>query len=158
MKQLPLLLASLFIFSSPAFADVAISDVRAFETAEGMKNGAVLLTIKNTGAEDDKLVSASSDIAARTEVHEMTEENGVMKMRKVEGITVKAGETVNLKPEGYHIMVMDLKAPLKTGEKFPLTLTFEKSGNVTKDVDVVSRMAAPVHHHSNTDQSSHDHH
>lgn len=152
MKPLLSLLAALLVISNPAFADIAIDNVKAFETAEGMKNGAVLLNIKNTGAEDDKLVSASSDVADKTEIHEMAEENGVMKMREVKSVDVKAGETVELKAGGYHIMLMGLKKPLKADEKFPMTLTFEKAGAVTKDVGVVSRKTTAADH------SSHEHH
>lgn len=152
MKTLPLVLASLLLVSTPALAEIKLDNVQAFETSEGMKNGAVLLSITNTGAEDDTLVSASSTIAAKTEVHEMSENNGIMKMQKVDTVLVKAGETVTFKPDGYHIMVMGLKAPLKAGEEFPLSLTFNKAGTVNHTVGIVSRAPIAAEH------QSHEHH
>lgn len=139
MKTL-LLATALLCLTSPAFAaDVKVSDAYAYETSEGMKNGAALFTIKNDGKEADRLLSASSTVSAKTQIHEMTEKNGIMKMGEVPGVDVKAGDTVTFSSNGYHVMLIDLKAPLKAGSEFPLSLKFEKAGTVETKVSVKSR-------------------
>ncbi|MDE2064634.1 MAG: copper chaperone PCu(A)C, partial [Bradyrhizobium sp.] len=89
------------------------------------------------GTTADKLVGVTGDISDKIEVHEMSMTNGVMKMRPVEGgLTIDPGKSVKFAPNGYHLMIMDLKAPLKQGEKVPLTLQFERAGKVTVTFDV----------------------
>jgi len=95
------------------------------------------LTITNTGATDDRLVSATSPIAAATQIHQMTVENDVMKMRELgDGIVIPAGQTVTLQPGGLHIMFMKLGGPLVEGTTVPVTLTFETAGTVAVDLAV----------------------
>jgi copper(I)-binding protein len=95
------------------------------------------LTIENKGSAMDRLVGVSADIAGKIEVHEMASHDGVMKMRPIEkGLTIDPGKTVKLAPGGYHLMMMDLKSPLKQGDKVPLTLEFEKAGKVQVTLDV----------------------
>ena len=95
------------------------------------------LTIENRGSAADRLVSVSGDIAGRIELHEMAMDDGVMKMRPLEkGLTIEPGKTVKLAPGGNHVMMLDLKAPLKQGDKVPLTLDFEKAGKVAVSLDV----------------------
>ncbi len=111
--------------------DVMVKQPWARATLGQVKNGASFLTLHNMGAEDDKLVAAAGTAAKRIELHSHTMVDGVMKMREVEGgIPVAAGSMVELKPGGFHIMMMGITAPLKEGEMFPLTLTFEKAGSV----------------------------
>ncbi|PZP55378.1 MAG: hypothetical protein DI586_07030 [Micavibrio aeruginosavorus] len=153
MKSL-LLTAALLCLTTPAFADIQVTDVRAFETSEGMKNGAVLLTLKNTGKEDDKIISASTLAADQTEIHEMLETDGVMKMREVGAITIKAGEEVAFKPDGYHIMLLGLKEPLKAGNARPLTLKFLRASEIKTTVEVISRSTKKETGHS----AHHGHH
>jgi len=106
-------------------------------TPSGAKVGGGFLTIENKGSAPDKLVSASADVAGNIELHEMATTDGVMKMRPVEGgLTIEPGKTVKLAPGGYHLMMMDLKSPLKQGDKLPLTLQFEKAGKVAVTLDV----------------------
>jgi copper(I)-binding protein len=88
-------------------------------------NGAVYVTLSNSGSEPDALVSASTDVAQTTELHETTHDGGVMKMRPVKTIPVPAGGKTEMKPGGYHIMLMGLKHDLKPGEKVTVTLKFE---------------------------------
>ncbi len=89
------------------------------------------VTIRNTGASADRLTGGSADFAASVEVHEMAMEGDVMKMRALpEGLALPAGGEVALKPGGYHLMFIGLKAPLKEGETVNVTLTFEKAGAV----------------------------
>jgi copper(I)-binding protein len=117
--------------------DLVISQAWSRATPGGAKIGAGYLTIENKGAAADTLVGISGDIAGKIEVHEMTMNNGVMTMRPLEkGLTVDPGKTVTLAPGGYHLMMTDLKMPMKQGEKLPLTLEFEKAGKVAVMLDV----------------------
>ncbi len=99
-------------------------------TPAGARSGAVFMTIENKGKDADRLLSASSPAAGIVEIHEMKMANGMMQMREVTGLEIKPGATVELKPGGYHVMLMDLKTPLKQGESVPVTLKFEKAGAV----------------------------
>lgn len=95
------------------------------------------LTIVNTGAEDERLVSVSVDFAKEGQIHEMAMEGDVMKMRQLpEGLVIPAGETVTLEPGGLHLMFMGLTQPLVEGETVPVTLTFEKAGTTTIDLHI----------------------
>lgn len=117
--------------------DLVISQAWSRATPNGAKNGGGYLTIENKGAAADKLLGGSSDVAGDVQVHEMSMQNGVMKMRPVEGgLTIEPGKTVKLAPGGYHLMIMDLKAALKQGEKVQVTLDFEKAGKVTVPFEV----------------------
>jgi periplasmic copper chaperone A len=117
--------------------DLVISQAWSRATPNGAKIGAGYLTIENKGALPDRLVGISGDISSRIEVHEMSMNNGVMRMRPVDGgLAIDAGKTVKLAPSGYHLMIMDLKGPLKQGDKLPLTLQFEKAGKVAVTLEV----------------------
>ena len=117
--------------------DLVISQAWSRATPNGAKIGAGYLTIENKGTTADKLVGVSGDVSPRIEVHEMSMNNGVMKMRAVDGgLTIDPGKTVKLGPGGFHLMIMDLKNPLKLGDKLPLTLQFEKAGKVAVTLDV----------------------
>ncbi len=99
------------------------------------QTGVIYLTITDTGA-PDRLTSVASPVAASAALHESFSENGVSKMREIAGLAVSPGTPVTLAPGGYHIMLMGLKQPLKQGDAFPVTLTFEKAGQVTANVTV----------------------
>ena len=101
-------------------------------TVPGAKVAAGYLSIKNTGSEPDRLISVSSEVAGKSEIHEMAVDgNGVMTMRPVRGgIEIAPGGEVELAPKGLHIMFMQLNQQIKEGEKFKGTLTFEKAGSV----------------------------
>ena len=117
--------------------DLVISQAWTRATPGGARIGGGFLTIENKGTSPDKLVGVSADIAGKVEVHEMATNNGVMKMRPVEGgLTIDPGKTVKLAPGGLHLMMMDLKSPLKQGDKLPVTLHFEKAGKVAVTLDV----------------------
>ena len=117
--------------------DLVISQAWTRATPGGAKTGGGFLTIENKGSAPDKLIGASADAAGKVEVHEMTTNDGVMKMRPVEGgLTIDPGKTAKLAPGGYHLMMMGLKAPLKQGDKLPVTLQFEKAGKVAVTLDV----------------------
>jgi len=117
--------------------DLVITQAWSRATPGGAKVGGGYLTIENKGMTADKLIGVSGDVSDKIEVHEMSMDNGVMKMRPVEGgLTIDPGKTVKLTPSGYHLMIMDLKSPLKQGEKILVTLVFEKAGKVAVTLDV----------------------
>jgi periplasmic copper chaperone A len=117
-------------------ADIALDHPWARATPAGAQVGAGYVTIKNTGAAPDRLVSATSDVAGKVEIHEMTMADGVMKMRAVNGLDVAPGKSVELKPGGYHIMFVELKQPLKAGDSIKGALQFEKAGIVPVEFKV----------------------
>ena len=99
-------------------------------------NGAAYMALMTKGSETDRLVAVESDVAKRIELHTHLMEDGVMKMRQVEAIEVAPGEPTVLKPGGLHVMLMGLKEPLVEGQRFPLTLVFEKAGRVQIEVAI----------------------
>jgi copper(I)-binding protein len=117
--------------------DLVITEAWSRATPGGAKTGGGYLTIENKGAASDRLIGGSADVAGKIEVHEMAMNNGVMTMRPLDkGLTIEPGKTVKLAPGGYHLMMSDLKSPLKRGDKLPVTLEFEKAGKVTVSLDV----------------------
>ena len=117
--------------------DLVLDNAWSRATPGGAKVGGGYLTVDNKGSAADKLIGGSSPAAGKVEVHEMAMNNGVMTMRPVkDGLSIPAGKSVTLSPGGYHLMLMDLKAPLKKGDKIPVTLKFEKAGNVNITLDV----------------------
>jgi periplasmic copper chaperone A len=132
-----ILAAALMLVAGPGVAEtykvgsIQIEQPWARATPKGATIGAGYMKITNTGTEPDRLVGGSVSFAGRFEVHSMTMEQGVMKMREVkDGLEIKPGETVELKPGGYHVMFVDLKEPLKQGEDVTVTLKFAKAGTV----------------------------
>jgi copper(I)-binding protein len=112
---------------------------------KGATVAAGYMTIKNTGSESDRLVGGSTPVAAKFEVHEMTMDKGVMKMRPLaDGLEIKPGETVELKPSSSHIMMMGLKQPIQKGKPFKASLTFEKAGPVDVEFAVEGIGATPA--------------
>jgi copper(I)-binding protein len=113
------------------------------------------MKIKNLGTEPDRLVGGSTPVAGRFEIHEMSMDKGVMKMRPLpSGLEVKPGETIELKPSSSHIMMMDLKEPIQRGKPFKASLMFEKAGQVDVDfaVEAVGATSSgpsahDAHHH-----------
>ncbi len=131
--------------TAPVIAPPVISQgAQAYATADGARTGAVFVSINNPSPDAERLLGASSDKAATVEIHEsvVDEADGTMQMRKVDGIDLAAGQTIELKPGGYHIMLIDLSAPLVEGETFNVTLQFEKFGAMTVPVSVVAPGAA----------------
>jgi copper(I)-binding protein len=119
--------------------DLVITQAWSRATPGGAKIGGGYLTIENKGSAPDRLIGGSGDIAGKIEVHEMSMNDGVMTMRPLDkGLTIEPGKIVKLAPGGFHLMLFDLKAPLKQGDKVPITLEFEKAGKVTLSLDVQS--------------------
>jgi periplasmic copper chaperone A len=110
-------------------------------TAQGQRIGGAYLQIDNGGAAD-RLLSVRGDVADALQLHSMTLKDNVMHMREVDAIDVPAGGKVKLEPGGLHIMLLGLKAPLAAGSSFPLTLKFEKAGELKVEVKVESGMPA----------------
>lgn len=108
---------------------VVVEEPWARATPPGAPNGAGYLTIRNPGAEPDRLVAAASPRAARVELHQMTIADGVARMRPVtDGIDVPAGEALVLEPGGLHLMFRELDGAFTAGQSVPVTLTFEQAG------------------------------
>ena len=106
-------------------------------TPRGASVGGGYLTIANTGTAPDRLVGGASDVSSRFEIHEMSMDGGVMRMRAMpKGIEIKPGETVVFKPGGYHVMFMGIKQPFEQGKRVKATLEFEKAGKVELDFAV----------------------
>ncbi len=117
--------------------DLVITQAWSRATPGGAKIAGGYLTIENKGATADRLIGGSADVAGKFEVHEMAMKDGVMTMRPLDkGLVIEPGKTVKLAPGGYHLMLMDLKSPLKQGDKLPVTLEFEKAGKVKLAFDV----------------------
>lgn len=126
--------------------DISLDHPWSRATPAGAPVGAGYVTLKNSGAAADKLVSATADVARKVEVHEMAMDNGVMKMRPVNGLEIPAGQSVELKPGGYHIMFMGLKQQLKAGDTVKGVLTFEKAGAVPVEFKVEAMSAGQPGH------------
>jgi len=117
--------------------NLKISIPWARATPKGASVGGAYMTITNTGDVPDRLLGGSSDASSHFELHEMSMENGVMKMRPLgKGLEIKPGQTVEFKPGGYHAMFVGLKAPFEEGQHVNATLEFEKAGNIAVDFAV----------------------
>jgi len=140
-------LIGLWFLALPAWAQVSAEKPWSRETPPGAKVGAGFMQLKNAGAAD-RVVGASSPVAGRVEMHVTVREGEVMKMREVKAFDLPAGGTFELKPGGAHLMLMDLKRPLKKGETVPLTLKLEKGGELKLELPVQelgARSPAPMH-------------
>lgn len=123
-------------------------------TPGGAKIAGGYLKVTNSGATPDRLVSATASSAGRVEIHEMSMVSGVMRMRPLsDGLTIKPGETVELKPGGFHMMFMDITQPFKQGDAVKATLQFEKAGKL----DVVFNVGALGASGGGDDHSGHKH-
>src|SRR6266581_2992802 len=117
--------------------DLVITQAWSRATPGGAKIAGGYLTIQNKGSAADRLIGGSADVADKVQVHEMATTNGVMTMRPLDkGLPIEPGKTVRLAPGGHHLMLLDLKSPLKQGDKVPVTLEFEKAGKVKLTFDV----------------------
>ena len=158
LRLLRTALAAAILVVTPAFAHNGVVHLGPINislpfTRATLPNAPVaggFLTIENTGTEADRLVSATSDIAGETQIHEMAMQGDVMKMRQLaDGLEIPAGETVVLAPGGFHIMFMGLKQALVEGETITVTLTFEKAGTVDVVLPIEAAAAdAPTAEHA----------
>ena len=134
------------LFSTAAEAQITVQDAWARATPPGAKIAAGYLVIRNAGGAD-RLLGASSPAAERVETHTTMRDGDISRMREVKGYEVPARGTLELKPAGSHLMLVNLKAPLKEGTTVPLTLKFEKAGEVKTELQV-RPLVGGEHHHS----------
>ena len=133
-------LMSLPFVASAQDADIVVSGEWARPILIAGRPGGAYFHIKNNGTEADKLVSATSSISPRVEVHEHTMTDGVMKMSQVEGgLEIPVGGEVELKPGSYHIMMFDTDNKYGPGDKIDLKLEFEKAGTIKKTLEIRAR-------------------
>lgn len=109
-------------------------------------NGAGYMTLANGGSEADRLVAAETAAAAKSQIHRSVTEGGVSRMLHQEnGVVIPAGESVTFAPGGYHVMLIGLKAPIRMGDRVPLTLVFERAGRVDVELSVAMKPAGDGH-------------
>lgn len=150
-KHLLFLLAGLLTYPVSGHAAVTIEEAWSRATAPEQKVGAAYMKLRST--ETAKLVGVRTTVAGQAEIHEMSMQGGVMKMRQITELSLPAQRTIELKPGGHHIMLMNLAQPLKAGQRVPLTLIIEKQNREREEVAVEAevRAAAPAaaagHHH-----------
>ncbi len=130
--------AALSLLAPAAIAqDIVIEDPYARASRPGAPTGAIFMVIQNTGDTPDRLVGAASPVAKRVELHTHIEDNGIMRMREIEGgIEIPAGGTHVLQRGGDHVMLMGLTETLEDGLTVEVTLTFESAGDITATVPV----------------------
>lgn len=147
MRLVPTLIGLAFaaFAAAPAYAedvkigDIIVSSAWSRATPNGAKIGVGYVRLTNTGTENDRLVSLSTDAAAKAEIHEMAMKDGIMTMRPLpQGIDLDPGETVELKPGGTHIMFIDILRPLKEGQLITAKLVFQHAGAGSVDFDIES--------------------
>ena len=134
MNKSAFLIAVALLASAAANAQVTVADPWVRTTVAQQKTTAAYMTI--TSLQGGKLVEASSPVAASAEVHEMKMDGDLMKMRAVDTLPLPMGKAVELKPNGYHMMLMGLKAPVKAGDVVPIKLVIEDAKGQRKTVDV----------------------
>ncbi len=123
---------------------ISIENPWARETVEGQAAGGGFMTIVNDGQREDQLVSASSPASREVQIHTMSMDGGVMRMRQLtDGLAIPAKGEVELKPRGLHIMFIGLKEPLRRGTNVPVTLNFRRAGSMTAQFKVQA-MTAPM--------------
>ncbi len=123
---------------------VVVQQPWARATPKGAKTGAAYMTLKNNGASVDRLMSATTPVADQVQFHKETEDNGVSRMREVRNVELAPGDKIVFKPGEMHMMLVGLKQPLIEGETLPLTLRFEKAGNI--DVTLPIEKVGAMHH------------
>lgn len=141
MAAIVITAAAVAALSRAAEVNLNLSDAWARPTLGAGRTSAAYVTVTNMGSADDRLVAAGLPGAASVEIHTAGMENGVMRMRRLEGVDIPAGESVRFAPGGLHIMIIGLEDPLVEGDTVPLTLVFEEAGKFT--VQTVVTMTPP---------------
>lgn len=134
MKRIVLSALLFAATSMQALAQVSVADPWVRATVPQQKATGAFMSITST--KGGRLVDAKSPVAGVVEIHEMKMENNMMKMRAVAGIELPPGKAVALAPSGYHVMLMDLKQPMKEGDAVPITLTIEDKDKKRETVEV----------------------
>ncbi len=135
-------LLALALTTASAFAQTQVTVKEAWVRATAAQQKATGAFMTLTAASEARLVAAQSPAAGTVEIHESKTENNVMKMRAVNAVALPAGKPVELKPGGFHVMLMDLKAPAKEGESIALTLTIEGKDGKREQVEVKAQVRA----------------
>lgn len=146
LKSVSLLV--LMAASTCAWADIHAAQAWSRFTAPSVPTGVVFMQLHNAGPQADALVSASSPVAKKVEIHNHINDKGVMRMRQVAKVDVPAGQSVSLQPGGYHVMLIGLKKPLKLNDTFPVTLKYQ-SGKTQKITATVNNGAGMPEQHMN---------
>ena len=147
MKQLSILAAALLLSAgvlAGAADNVSVQDAYVRLAPPNAPATGAFMVIRNNGDKDVKVVKADNPVSQATELHTHLNEGGVMKMRPVPAIEIKAKGEAVLKPGGLHVMMIDLKAPMKEGDAVPITLTFDDGSSKQVDARVVRPTAAPA--------------
>lgn len=149
MKPVKYLLLSLLGMSLHVSAQTVVDDAWVRATVPGQPSSGAFMHI--TAATDSKLVEVKSPVAKTVQIHESKMENDVMSMQQVPSIALPAGKTVNIEPEGYHVMLIDLVGQIKEGDNVPLTLIVEDSKGIKESIEVQAQARAlnsmPMHDH-----------
>ncbi len=127
--------------AAPLQAQTSPDSIKVLEawsraTPGGAKVGAGYLVVENAGAAPDRLVGAEAEVAGRVEIHETTESGGVSRMRPIDAVAAAPGARIAFRPGGHHLMLVELKRPLKQGERFAGALLFERAGRVPVTFEV----------------------
>lgn len=154
-KNLTLLFLLLNVFSLSFFSlanaqaeeGVIVTADHVRESIPGTRISSAYMTIANNHSENIKLISATSELSPRIEIHQHMMENGMMKMRKQAFLVVQANNRVVLQPSGYHLMIFDLKTPLTDGEIMAITLYFDNQTEVTVSLPIQGLKKKNSHHH-----------
>lgn len=148
IRTLALAALSTLSLATAALADIEVRDAYARSSGPSAMAGAAFMTLVNTGDDDDRLIDVRSGVAKRAELHtHIAGDDGVMKMRRVEdGFAVPAGGEHHLARGGDHVMFMGLTTAFEQGMTFPVTLVFEKAGEMTIDVPVDLERQDPMDH------------
>jgi len=147
-----LVVATLMALTTAAWAQTTVKVEEAWIRGTVAQQKATGAFMRLTASQNARLVEASSPVAGVTEIHEMAMDKDVMKMRRVPGVDLAAGTTTELKPGGFHVMLMDLKQPLQVGQTVPITLVFEDANKARFTQQVQARVqplaqgAAPAAH------------
>ena len=144
MKTLAALL--LLIAGTPAYAQVLIEKPWARATVPAARVGGAYLTVRNQSAVADRLTGAASPVAARVEFHVHIADGEIMRMRQVQALEVPPNGSLELKPGAAHLMFVDIRQPFKEGDVVPVTLTFEKAGEVSVQARVGGLSARSAAH------------
>jgi periplasmic copper chaperone A len=124
------------LWSALAWADITVENAWTRATPPGAKIAAGYMTIRNASSSADKLVGGSSPAAEKVETHVTMKDGDIARMREVKGYNIPPNDAIELKPGGAHLMLVNVKAPLKEGDVVPLVLKFERSGEVKVDLHV----------------------
>lgn len=159
MRKTLLAMAALLSFSAPLLADeykagdIEVEHPWSLLLPAVSENGAAYFVVNNRGKSADRLIGADTERAASAELHEHVMKDGMMKMQKVDGVDIPAGGKLTFAPGHYHLMLFGLKKPLADGERFPVTLHFQKAGDLKVEVQVQKQAPTADGMHDDHDMS-----